>query len=197
MTLEEKNFDRYLYKKDTTASAYDKFGDDKLSNAVADAASKPATAVAPGTVIQSTIIQSSGSNDRVEITPNDQLVVFRNGVPVVIIDQDGMSTTRTIVNKGFKQPVIIGAGFINANGTPSPTVFPSGWSVTKLGLGRYRVNHGLGFGNYCIVVTPLAASTREFSVEAQTTSTFITRFYNNTSSSLADTDHYFLVFTNP
>lgn len=197
MTLEDKNFDRYLYKRSTTSSAFEQFGDDKLTNEIANSANKPATAVAPGTVIQSTIIQSSGSNDRVEIDPSDQLIVYRNGVPVVIIDQDGIATTRTIVNKGFAQPVIIGAGFVNADGSVSPTVFPDGWSCTKLGTGRYQITHNLGTGDYCVLVTPLAGTTREFSVEAQTINTFITRFYNNATLSLADTDHSFLVYTNP
>jgi hypothetical protein len=195
--LSDKNFDRFLYRRSTTTSAYEQFGDDKLSNAVLEAASRPATAVAPGTVIQSTIFQSSGSNDRVEITPNDQLVVYRDGVPVVIIDQDGMSTTRTIVNKGFAQPVIIGAGFVNANGTVSPTVFPVGWTCTLLSTGRYEITHNLNSGDYCVLATPVAGTTREFSIEAQTINTFITRFYDNTSASLIDTDHSFLVYTNP
>lgn len=197
MKITDLKFDRFLYRKANTTSAYDQFGDDKLTNAIEANTNRPATAVAPGTVIQSTIIQSSGSNDRVEITPNDQLVVYRDGVPVVIIDQDGMATTRTIVNKGFPQPVIIGAGFINASGTPSPTVFPVGWTCSKIANGRYQIVHNLGSGDYAILVTPLAGTTREFSVETQNINNFTTRFYDNNTTSLTDTDHYFLVFTNP
>ncbi len=196
MKTSDLKFDRFLYRKSNTTSAYEQFGDDKLTNAIEANTNRPATAIAPGTVIQSTIIQSSGSNDRVEITPNDQLVVYRNGVPVVVIDQDGMSTTRTIVNKGYPQPVIIGAGFVNAAGTPG-SVFPQGWTVANIGLGQYRITHNLGTTDYAVTLTPLAGTTREFSVQAQTTTYFETRFYSNASTSLTDTDHSFLLFTNP
>jgi len=196
MKITDLKFDRFLYRKTNTTSAYDQFGDDKLTNAIEANTNRPATAVAPGTIIQSTIIQSSGSNDRVEITPNDQLVVYRDGIPVVVIDQDGISTTRTIVNKGFPQPVIIGAGFVNAIGTAG-TVFPSGWTVVSIGTGRYRITHNLGTTDYAVVLTPLAGTTREFSVQVQDVNFFETRFYNNATTSLTDADHSFLLFTNP
>lgn len=196
MKTSDLKLDRYLYRKSNTTSAYEQFDDDKLTNAIEANTNRPATAVAPGTVIQSTIFQSSGSNDRVEILPNDTLVVYRDGVPVVLIDQDGISTTRTIVNKGYPQPVIIGAGFVNAAGTAG-TVFPSGWTVTNIGLGQYRITHNLGTTDYAVTLTPLAGTTREFSVQVQDINFFETRFYNNATTSLTDTDHSFLLFTNP
>lgn len=196
MKTSDLKLDRYLYRKSNTTSAYEQFDDDKLTNAIEANTNRPATAVAPGTVIQSTIFQSSGSNDRVEILPNDTLVVYRDGVPVVLIDQDGISTTRTIVNKGYPQPVIIGAGFVNAAGTAG-TVFPSGWTVTNIGLGQYRITHNLGTTDYAVTLTPLAGTTREFSVQVQDVNFFETRFYNNATTSLTDTDHSFLLFTNP
>lgn len=196
MKTSDLKLDRYLYRKANTTSAYEQFGDDKLTNAIEANTNRPATAVAPGTVIQSTIFQSSGSNDRVEILPNDTLTVYRDGVPVVLIDQDGISTTRTIVNKGYPQPVIIGAGFVNAGGTPG-TVFPSGWTCTNIGTGQYRITHNLGTTDYAVVLTPLAGTTREFSVQTQAINYFETRFYNNATTSLTDTDHSFLLFTNP
>jgi len=196
MKTSDLKLDRYLYRKNNTTSAYDQFGDDKLTNAIEANTNRPATAVAPGTVIQSTIFQSSGSNDRVEILPNDTFVVYRDGVPVVLIDQDGISTTRTIVNKGYPQPVIIGAGFVNAGGTAG-TVFPSDWTVTSIGTGQYRITHNLGTTDYAVVLTPLAGTTREFSVQVQNINFFETRFYNNATTSLTNTDHSFLLFTNP
>jgi len=196
MKTSDLKLDRYLYRKSNTTSAYEQFDDDKLTNAIEANTNRPATAVAPGTVIQSTIFQSSGSNDRVEILPNDTLVVYRDGVPVVLIDQDGISTTRTIVNKGYPQPVIIGAGFVNAAGTAG-TVFPSGWTVTNIGTGQYRITHNLGTTDYAVTLTPLAGTTREFSVQVQDINFFETRFYNNATTSLTDTDHSFLLFTNP
>lgn len=196
MKTSDLKLDRYLYRKANTTSAYEQFGDDKLTNAIEANINRPATAVAPGTVIQSTIFQSSGSNDRVEILPNDTLVVYRDGTPVVLIDQNGISTTRTIVNKGYPQPVIIGAGFVNDDGTPG-TIFPQGWTCTNIGTGRYRITHNLGTINYAVLITPLAGTTREFSVQARTINYFETRFYNNATTSLIDTDHSFLLFTNP
>lgn len=202
MKLPDLNLNGFLYKATTNTSPYGGLGDEKLNNTIEQAANRPATAVAPGTVITSTIFQSSGSNKRIEILPNDTLIAYRNGTPILIIDRDGLATalpieTAGIKNNGFDQPTLIGAGFVNSSGTPSGTIFPAGWTSTKLSNGRYQITHNLNTLDYLVLTTPLAATTREFSIESQGLNSFITRFYNNATSALTDTDHYFMVFTNP
>lgn len=144
-----------------------------------------------GGIIAQMYLRSSNSPDRVEINPNDSFIAYNDDVPVVVIDQNGIS------KNGYAQPTLIGAGFVNASGAPSVTVFPTGWTSVKLSLGRYQITHNLNTTDYVVLVTPLAGTTREFSVESQTSTTFITRFYDNTGVTLVDTDHSFLVFTNP
>lgn len=144
----------------------------------------------PGGIISQMYLRSSNSQDRVEINPDDQFVAYNNNVPVVTIDKNG------ITKNGYPIPTVIGAGFVNAVGTPG-TVFPQGWTVSNLSAGRYLITHNIGNTDYIVFLTPLAGTTREFSVEAQAANTFITRFYNNPGATLINTDHSFLVLTNP
>lgn len=149
----------------------------------------------PGGIIAQMFLRSSNSQDRVEINPNDSFIAYNNDVPVVTIDKNGI-TTGSVTKNGYEQPTMIGTGFVNAVGTPGG-VFPTGWTVTNLSPGRYEITHNIGNTNYVVLLTPLSATTREFSVEAQTATTFITRFYSNPGATLIDTDHSFLVLTNP
>lgn len=144
----------------------------------------------PGGIIAQMYLRSSNGPDRVEINPNDSFIAYNNDVPVVTIDKNGIS------KNGFPLPTVIGTGFVNAAGTAGG-VFPTGWTVTNLSTGRYEITHNLNTLDYVVLLTPLAATTREFSVESQGLNTFVTRFYTNTGATLIDTDHSFLVLTNP
>jgi len=149
----------------------------------------------PGGIIAQMYLRSSNGPDRVEINPNDSFIAYNNDIPVVVIDKNGIDTP-SITKKGFAQPTMIGTGFVNAAGTPGG-VFPTGWTVTNLSAGRYEITHNLNTLDYVVLLTPLAATTREFSVESQALNTFITRFYTNPGATLINTDHTFLVLTNP
>jgi len=53
-------------------------------------ASQPAIAVAPGTIITSAIWQTSNSNDRIQLTPDDTMTSFRNGQVQIQLDSRGL-----------------------------------------------------------------------------------------------------------
>lgn len=201
MSLESLQFDRFLYRNNKGStnsplqgistnnpdgSSYENPGGGG-SGAPGDTGGITGQ---PGGIIAQMFLRSSNGQDRVEINPNDSFIAFNNNTPVVTIDKNGIS------KNGFPIPTTIGVGFVNAIGTAG-TVFPNGWTVVKLSTGRYEITHNLNSTNYVVLTTPLAATTREFSVESQTLNTFITRFYSNSSSSLVDTDHSFMVLTNP
>jgi len=202
MSLESLNFDRFLFrdKKGSTnspmqgiatnnpdGSSYENPGGGSSSGAPGDTGGITGQ---PGGIIAQMYLRSSNSQDRVEINPNDSFIAYNDNTPVVTIDKNGIS------KYGFPLPTTLGVGFVNAPGTPGG-VFPNGWTVVKLSTGRYEITHNLGSTNYVVLITPLSATTREFSVESQTINTFITRFYSNSGGTLIDTDHSFIVLTNP
>lgn len=51
---------------------------------------QPATSVAPGTVIQSAIWQTSGSDNRIQLTPDDNFTAFWNGNRYININSAGL-----------------------------------------------------------------------------------------------------------
>ena len=204
MSLESIKLDRFLYRSKTGNPNTPMQGistdvpdgisyDSDMGGGGGPAPAEPTGGITgqPGGIISQMYLRSSNSQDRVEINPNDTFVAYNNNVPVVTISKDGIS------RNGYSQPTLIGVGFVNAAGTPSATIFPAGWTVTNLSTGRYEITHNLGTADYVVLLTPLAGTTREFSVESQTTNTFITRFYTNAGATLIDTDHTFLVLTNP
>lgn len=208
-SLSDIGLNRFLYK-DNSGNGANPFGflGGNNSNGSSFYGNPPATNVAPGTVIASCLIQTSPGNDRVELNQADpvfngeSLTAYRNGVAVVVINRFGIYTLQPInvngpfIYGGYAQPTMIGGGFVNAVGTPGG-VFPTGWTVINLSPGRYQVTHNIGNTNYCVLATVLSATTREFSIEAQTNTTFIMRIYDNATASLTDQDFSFLVFTNP
>lgn len=203
MSLESLKFDRFLYRSKTgnpntpaqgiTSDVPDGVSyDSEMGGGGGPAPTLDTGGITgqPGGIIAQMYLRSSNGQDRVEINPNDSFIAYNNNVPVVTIDKNGIS------KNGYALPTIIGTGFVNAAGTAGG-VFPPGWTVTNLSTGRYEITHNIGNTNYVVLLTPLAATTREFSVESQTATTFITRFYSNPGATLIDTDHSFLVLTNP
>lgn len=101
------------------------------------------------------------------------------------------------------QPKVFGSGNVFADGTPGsvfpvyPTYPAGSWTSAKLSTGRYEITHNIGNTNYGVLLTPVTATTREFSVESIDPNSFIARFYNNTTATLEDANFSFQVFTNP
>jgi len=203
MSLESLKFDRFLYRNKNgnpntplqgiSTDVPDGISyDSEMGGGGGVAPAEPTGGITgqPGGIIAQMYLRSSNSQDRVEINPNDSFIAYSNNIPVVTINKNGIS------KYGYPLPTTLGVGFVNAAGTPGG-VFPTGWTVTNLSTGRYQITHNLGSTNYVVLLTPLAATTREFSVESQTLNTFITRFYSNAGGTLIDTDHSFMVLTNP
>jgi len=98
MQFDDYNLNRRLYRKDSKYEDTDPTSGLQYAGGTEGGQGTinypPATAVEPGTVVQSIILQSSGSNNRVEITPNDNLTVYDNGDIRTQINSQGLSTYR-------------------------------------------------------------------------------------------------------
>ena len=115
-SLAELNLNRYLYKGDDNVppdSSLMFSSNINTTNLGANGGDEsiipPASAIAPGTVISSAVIQTSPSDDRIELNssnglPNDTLYAYRDGQVILTINRDGIST-------------IIPANFVDINVT--------------------------------------------------------------------------------
>jgi len=117
--------------------------------------------------VQGVLLQTSGSNDRVELNPDDHLYAYNDGDVVVTIGKDGIEADNAVfintevdeleVNNhftygGVPQPIVY-TGIINADGTS--TDLPAGWYSSLFGTGVYILTHGLGNTTYKLVCAPL------------------------------------------
>lgn len=103
-SLADLNLNRYLYKGDDNVPPDSSlmFGsNNNTTNYGANGGDEtivpPASSIAPGTLISSTVIQTSPSDDRIELNssnglPGDTLYVYNDGVVVLTIDKDGISS---------------------------------------------------------------------------------------------------------
>lgn len=142
--------------------------------------------VVPGSIIQSVTLQSSGSDNRVEINPDDQFLAYNDGDVVVRINKDGieadyidvidmdavnitvdnLDVTTEITYKGIVQPVLF-SGEILGDGTV--VTLPTGWSVLRNSLGDYTFTHNLGaLNNYFVFASPVSGHYRHQVVSRNT-----------------------------
>jgi len=139
-TLEENNFDRYIYRNNQNSMSSYLGGDNSQSSGSGGSGSGASNGLQPGSnPVQGTLIQSSGSDNRVEINPDDHFYAYRDGNVVVSISRDGitgetgvfdeLSVNNNFVYNGIDQPVVF-TGIINSDGTS--TDLPSGWSSSLL-----------------------------------------------------------------
>lgn len=222
-TLQTLNLNRFLYKTAPQDSVYDPsayilnqnnlpaptttgsaggFGGGSGGNGQANA-------IAQGTVIQSSLVQTTGGAERVELNPGgtanvpgigtldipEGLWAYHGGIPSTGIRNGQIFTSRPIFYGGYIMPRQIGAGFVNSVGTPG-TVFPTGWTVSNLATGRYKITHNLNRLDYIVLATPLAGTTRTTTIESANLNDFIVRVAD-LSPALIDTDFSFAVMTNP
>jgi len=191
MKTSDLKFDRYLYRKANTTSAYEQFGD-TLQNRVYDDSQKGlAGAVLPATVIQSSIIQSSGSNNRVEILPNDTFNVYRDGNLLMTIDSNGVTVNPNSSVPQY-QPNILGYGKINSDGTPG-AIFPPGWTGGLASTGEVFIVHNLNV-EYGVLLTPITTDNIQATVTIYDPTFFKTLMYDTTTGLPTDTEYSFIVF---
>lgn len=156
MNLSEIGLNRFLYKdgslidKSNAASSMDKdIGGANVSTTTGNGTSE---GVEPGgNPIQNTLLQSSGSADRVEINPNDEFLAYNNEEVVVRINKDGiwavngeienltsenaeiedLKVNNTFTYQGVVQPVMY-CGEVQGNGVG--VSLPAGWTVTTFAV---------------------------------------------------------------
>ena len=87
-------------------------------------------------------------------------------------------------------------GYVTSGGGEgNPFPVQSGWSVTKLATGRYRVNHPLSSILYSVVIVPVASTVKNSSIEDRSSGSFTVRIAN-LSDVLEDNDFMFIVIMN-
>lgn len=138
MNLTELGLNRFLYKDISNQGADNSLFSSNVSqssgNTGSGSSNAPATSIAPGT-----IIQTSPSQNRVEMNPDDTLRAYNNGQVVVQIDRNGISTF------GQPQPGIY-TGNVSAAGTISNG--PPGWTCAFIApSGTYTITHNLGLAS--------------------------------------------------
>jgi len=171
MNLNELQLNRFLYKdydttnRDTQGQIVTQSNGSSSGSGTGGTGTgtAPATNIAPGTVIISCILQSSGSNQRIEINPDDTFYAYRNGTPVVVINRDGVEADNiaadtNFIYKGIPQPVVFN-GEINGI-TNAWITQPVGWSATKNAVGDYTITHNLNNPKTTIHFTPVTGHFR-------------------------------------
>lgn len=193
-----------------------------------------AAQVLTGTVITSCVLQSSNSENRIEIASSfnlngtnfqdEALVAYNAGAIGVLIDGAGifaiairaevLKILQTIqILSGASLDVLSGA-FFNYQGRQQPVIYygrvkydgvgailPTGWIITHLGVGQYRITHNLGILVYTINITDLSEPGGPASII-----TWSTEFVNNNSfdaisfdasGNPTDSSFFFTVFKQP
>jgi len=181
-TLEELNLNRNLVKGE--GSSLDAISKSLNINIPNDSSGEDAPQVLTGTVITSCIVQSSGSPDRVELSPyitsetgltgisrQDSLTAYNNNVAVVLINKDGIYANKAgfgiatiqdfnAVNyfsyRGIQQPQIFSA-FVTSTG--SGLMLPTGWTASRTALGDYLITHNLNTILYTVQLTTSSLGT--------------------------------------
>lgn len=87
------------------------------------------------------------------------------------------------------------AGSVRSNVATS--FFPSGWSVSKTGTGRYLITHNLGTTNYSVAYTLIGSFLVTIAnITTKSANSFVIEFYNQTAATTwtnTDTDFDFIV----
>jgi len=178
MQLQELFLNRFLFRDNedinansSLASNYSNPG----SGGSGGGDTAPALAIAPGTIIQSCLIQSSGSDDRIEINPDDTFRAYTDGVITTLIDSNGIVTENlTTVNsttlfetvgeltvsdifiyQGARQPI----NYVGVVSSIGVFIFsPPGWSVVRNSVGNYTITHNMAvpiFDDYVVTVSAI------------------------------------------
>lgn len=99
MQLTDLNLNRFIYRTVQTIQTADSSIMATSAGAVIPSGNAVATggAAATSTLITGTILQSSGSDNRIEINPNDTLIVYNKGVAAITIDHNGIVVNNVTV----------------------------------------------------------------------------------------------------
>lgn len=129
MDLDYQKLNRRLYKKDSKYEDTD-IGSSLYYAGTGDGNYGPATEVAEGTVITSAIWQTSGSNDRIELLPDDTLTSYDNGSVGFKLEPGRVTSNNPIIYDGSQQPVVYSGRVSLSN--PGSTNIPPGWTLSTI-----------------------------------------------------------------
>lgn len=73
------------------------------------------------------------------------------------------------------------------------TGLSNGWSAAKDSTGVYTVTHNLGVDTYSVVVTPVGAVRRSYSVSSKGADSFTVSIYDEATAAVADTAFDFIL----
>lgn len=127
MDLDYQRLNRRLYRKDSKYEDTD-IGASTYYAGGYDYEQMPATEVAEGTVITSSIWQTSGSNNRIELLPDDTLTSYNGGAIGFRLEPGLVISNNPIVYDNVQQPVVY-SGRVSIS-SPSSTNLPVGWSLS-------------------------------------------------------------------
>lgn len=162
MNLSDLGLNRYLYrgednldKSNAVASAYGDISDQ--GGASSGNGNGASNGLQPGSnPVQGTLLQTSGSDDRVELNPNDHLYAYRDGDVVVTIGRDGIVAKNSVIENESVDTLNIN-DIMNYHGVPQPVLYngeveggagvfvtaPPGWTIVKNSTGIYTITHNL------------------------------------------------------
>lgn len=167
MNLDDLGLNRYLYRNnsgmsasDATSSAYGDIGDSQGGSGVGGNTTNnngASNGLQPGSnPVQGVLLQSSGSNDRVEINPDDHFYAYRDGDRVVSIGRDGIFALNSVIGTESVDDLTVNH-LTTYNGAPQPVLYngeveggagvfvtaPPGWVLVKNSTGIYTITHNL------------------------------------------------------
>jgi len=189
-SLSDNGFNRYIYRdtsdfntSDVNTSAYQDIAGSQSSNAN-PGTSVPADGLNPGSQpVQGVLLQTSGSDNRVELNPDDHLYAYNDGDVVVEIGKDGIDADVIIARDhttdnlnvldlftydGINQPVIFSGEVLGGPGTF--VTAPVGWTIVKNGIGDYTITHNLNTDPTYLVCSPRSGHYR-YQIDAITANT--------------------------
>jgi len=106
MNLSDLGLNRYLYKDGQQTTSENAISSSEAQNNYVgtpgnNGASTQSNGLQPGSnPVQGTLIQSSASNDRVEINPSDNFFAYNDGNIVVTINKDGITGSSAVIANG-------------------------------------------------------------------------------------------------
>lgn len=179
-SLSDNGFNRYIYRdtsnydtSDVSTSAYQDIAGSQNSNANPGGGSTgnsttPSNGLQPGSQpVQGVLLQTSGSDYRVELNPDDHLYAYNDGDVVVTIGKDGIDADNIVARDhttdnlnvmdlftydGINQPVVFSGEVLGSSGTF--VTAPAGWTIVKNGTGDYTITHNLNTDPTYLICSP-------------------------------------------
>jgi hypothetical protein len=98
----------------------------------------------------------------------------------------------------FPQPIVVGYGYVKSDGTKdSNRMFhDQSWTVTKMGVGWFRIKHNIGDLRYLPVLTAVSTGPFRFINVANLAVSTFDAYLGNQAGTAFDFDFQFIVYKN-